>query len=476
MTGQRKRQASLSSDDGPAKSRRQSGNGTVEGMYLDTVNRANLDFDFGHLCSVSLSDQNVYACLVCGRYYQGRGKQTHAYFHSINDDHHVFINLTTLRAYVLPDNYEIKDKALNDIKAAIRPRYSLQDVQQLDKLTGQCHDLAGKGYLRGLVGLNRVKCNDYMNAIFQALAQITPIRDALLLLPDLDNQTLLVQRTAELMRKMWHSKLFKAHISPHELVQEVAVRSKKRFRLDCQGNAFEFLTWLLNTLHLDLGGTRKRSSSVIYQTFQGRMRTITTESDATSKVPFLVLSLELPPNPLFVGDEDDDKGTAIPQVSLMSLLERYNGNTAIPRDNASKRYQITELPPYVICHIKRFSQGEFSVDKNDTVVNFPITSMLFGGSLPTGHNGNTSSTYDLVANICHDGCPLQTKSDNTSPSDQNLDESASSGSSNYLTFVFHEANNKWYQMQDLNVQPVMPQIQHLSSTVIQIWRRTTRIK
>jgi len=40
--------------------------------YLDTVKRSFLDFDFEKLCSVSLSDQNVYGCLVCGKYFQGK--------------------------------------------------------------------------------------------------------------------------------------------------------------------------------------------------------------------------------------------------------------------------------------------------------------------------------------------------------------------------------------------------------------------
>lgn len=40
--------------------------------YLDTINRNVLDFDFEKLCSVSLSKINVYACLVCGKYFQGR--------------------------------------------------------------------------------------------------------------------------------------------------------------------------------------------------------------------------------------------------------------------------------------------------------------------------------------------------------------------------------------------------------------------
>ena len=39
--------------------------------YLDTINRHVLDFDFEKLCSISLSRINVYACLVCGKYFQG---------------------------------------------------------------------------------------------------------------------------------------------------------------------------------------------------------------------------------------------------------------------------------------------------------------------------------------------------------------------------------------------------------------------
>ena len=39
--------------------------------FLDTVNRALLDFDFEKVCSVSLGNLNVYACLVCGKYFQG---------------------------------------------------------------------------------------------------------------------------------------------------------------------------------------------------------------------------------------------------------------------------------------------------------------------------------------------------------------------------------------------------------------------
>ena len=46
----------------------------------------------------------------------GRGQHSHAYIHSVQLYHHVFLNLETLQFYCLPDNYEIIDPSLEDIK------------------------------------------------------------------------------------------------------------------------------------------------------------------------------------------------------------------------------------------------------------------------------------------------------------------------------------------------------------------------
>lgn len=77
-----------------------------------------MDFDFEKLCSVSLLHTNVYACMVCGKYFQGRGTNTHAYTHALDTEHRVFLNLSTLKFYCLPDNYEIIDPSLDDIKVS----------------------------------------------------------------------------------------------------------------------------------------------------------------------------------------------------------------------------------------------------------------------------------------------------------------------------------------------------------------------
>ncbi|KAG8904187.1 hypothetical protein FRC01_008836, partial [Tulasnella sp. 417] len=217
-------------------------------LYLDTVNRMTLDFDFEKLCSVSLSNINVYGCLVCGKYFQGRGKSSYAYAHSIHEDHHVFINLETQKVYVLPDGYEVHDPSLDDISAVLSPMFTKSQVDALS-LPSYVHrhsyDLSSKAYYPGFVGLNNIKRNDYLNVIIHALVHVTPLRDYLLLFkPSKPTATVatpsessaggkkakrgppvtsseLLNRFAALAKKLWNPRLFKSQVSPHEFLQEV---------------------------------------------------------------------------------------------------------------------------------------------------------------------------------------------------------------------------------------------------------------
>lgn len=90
-----------------------------------------LDFDFEKQCSVTLSTSNIYCCLVCGVYLQGRGKNTPAYRHSLDMGHHVYINLHTGSFYCLPDMYEIRDPSLDDIKYNLQPTYTKELVRYI---------------------------------------------------------------------------------------------------------------------------------------------------------------------------------------------------------------------------------------------------------------------------------------------------------------------------------------------------------
>ncbi|XP_022775499.1 probable mRNA-splicing protein ubp10 [Durio zibethinus] len=109
-----------------------------------------LDFDFEKSCSVSLSNLNVHVRLVCGKYYQGRGKKFRAYTHSLEAGHHVHINLRTEKVYCFSDGYEINDPSLDDVRHVLNTRFSRQQFEQFDKTKQWSRALDGSDYLPGM--------------------------------------------------------------------------------------------------------------------------------------------------------------------------------------------------------------------------------------------------------------------------------------------------------------------------------------
>ncbi|KAG5994714.1 hypothetical protein E4U52_000837 [Claviceps spartinae] len=463
-------------------------------LYLDTIDRHVLDFDFEKLCSVSLSNINVYACLVCGKYFQGRGTKSHAYFHALSEDHHVFINLETQKVYVLPEGYEVKSKSLEDIKYVSDPRYTKAEVMSLDRPSSQAHTtgagraaiaptkswtLSGKQYTPGFVGMNNIKENDYLNVIVQALSHVPPLRNYFLLEDFSSKTSELVKRNAILFRKMWNPRAFKAHVSPHELLQEIALRSNKRFTLTNQSDPVEFLSWFLNNLHLGLGGSKtKPGSSMIQRTFQGKLKVesqaITARADASDRlrfeeaaevkvdiVRFLLLTLDLPATPLF---QDELEKNIIPQVPLTTILSKYDGRSAQEHHAQRKRYRLLHpLPPFLILHVKRFSQNKFVTERNPTIVTFDARNLDMSPYVepnPAEWPPSTPIWYDLVANVVHEA--VRTREDVADSGDERKTWKAQ---------VRDRRTGEWVSCQDLFVEKVQSELLYLGETYLQIWER-----
>ncbi|KAJ6749458.1 hypothetical protein OIU85_000131 [Salix viminalis] len=435
--------------------------------YLDTVNRQVLDFDFEKFCSVSLSNLNVYACLVCGKYYQGRGKKSHAYTHSLEAGHHVYVNLRTEKVYCLPDGYEIIDPSLDDIRHVLNPRFTRDQVKQLDKNRQWSRALDGSDYLPGMVGLNNIKETDFVNVTIQSLMRVTPLRNFFLIPENYQHcKSPLVQRYGELTRKIWHARNFKGQVSPHEFLQAVMKASKKRFRIGQQSDPLEFMAWLLNTLHANLR-TSKKNNSIIYECFQGELevvkeipnKAITEKKEngdiftETSRMPFLMLGLDLPPPPLF---KDVMEKNIIPQVPLFNILKKFDGETVteVVRPRVARmKYRVIRLPQYLILHMQRFKKNNFFIEKNPTLVNFPVKNLELKDFIPLPMPKEIErlrSKYDLIANIVHDGKPNE---------------------GFYRVFVQRKSEELWYEMQDLHVSETLPQMVALSEAYLQIYEQ-----
>lgn len=469
------------SDEPPiAAPTRQSGPADgYDDLYLDTIDRNVLDFDFEKLCSISLSNINVYACLVCGRYFQGRGTKSHAYFHSLDEDHHVFINLETQKVYVLPDGYEVKSKSLDDIKYVSDPTYTTNEVIALDRKGNHTSwTLASKEYTPGFVGMNNIKENDYLNVVVQALSHVSPLRNYLLL-EDFSKKSELVKRCSILFRKIWNPRAFKSHVSPHELLQEIALLSSKRFTLTKQSDPVDFLSWFLNNLHLGLGGSKtKPGSSMIQRTFQGKLKVesqaITARADAGDRlrfedaadvkvdiVRFLFLTLDLPSAPLF---QDELEKNIIPQVPLSAILSKYDGQRAQEHHAQRKRYRLLHpLPPFLVFHVKRFSQNKFVSERNPTIVTFDARNLDVSPYVepnPKEWPPGEPIWYDLVANVVHEA--VRAKEDVADSGEE---------TKTWKVQIKDKATGEWVVCQDLFVDRVQSELLYLGETYMQVWER-----
>ncbi|KAF1953978.1 U4/U6.U5 tri-snRNP-associated protein 2 [Byssothecium circinans] len=446
-------------------------------LYLDTIDRKVLDFDFEKLCSITLSNINVYACLVCGKYFQGRGPKSQAYFHALDENHHVYINMETKKVYVLPDGYEVMSKSLDDIRFVVDPRLSKADVALLDKKPKVSWDLLNREYVPGFVGMNNIKANDYFNVVIQALSHVVPLRNYFML-EDLSKRPQLAQRFGTLVRKIWNPRAFKSHVSPHELLQEIALRSNKRFNLTDQSDPVEFLSWFLNNLHLAVGGSKtKPGSSIVQKVFQGTLKIesqeITARADAgdrlrfedaavkTEITKFLVLTLDLPPAPLF---QDALEKNIIPQVPLVNILSKYDGIRPQEKMKNRVRYRLIHpLPPCLLFNIKRFSKNKFVSERNPTIVTFPITSLDMSAYVepnPKEYPPGEPIWYDLVANVTHEAVK---KKDDSVEGEQEMKV--------WKVQLKDRSRDEWYAIQDLYVEKERSETLFTKESYLQVWER-----
>ncbi|CZS99691.1 hypothetical protein WAI453_002376 [Rhynchosporium graminicola] len=447
-------------------------------LYLDTIKRGVLDFDFEKLCSVSLSNINVYACLVCGKYYQGRGPKSHAYFHALEESHHVYINMQTQKVYVLPEGYEVKNKSLDDIKFVSDPRYTKEEVMALDWEAKTAWALGGKEYTPGFVGMNNIKENDYFNVVVQALSHVPPLRNYFMM-EDFSSSPELVKRLSILVRKIWNPRAFKSHVSPHELLQEISLKSSKRFNLTTQSDPVDFLSWILNNLHLALGGSKtKPGSSMIQRVFQGKLKcesqAITAKADAGDRLRFeeaasvqtdvnrfMFLTLDLPTAPLF---QDELERNIIPQIPLTNILSKYDGLNAQEHLNQRKRYRLLHpLPPFLLFHIKRFSKNKFVEERNPTIVTFDARNLDMSPYVepnPSLHPPGEPIWYDLVANIVHEA--VRGRDDAVAGEQEKRA---------WKCQIRDRGREEWVVVQDLFVEKTQKELLYLGESYLQVWER-----
>lgn len=115
--------------------------------------------------------------------------------------------------------------------------------------------LDGTTFLPGFVGLNNLNKTDYFNVIMQAFCRIKPLRDYMVIFDTRSENTdpfemkyLISQRFSELVRKIWNPRNYKGHVSPHELLQAITLKSNKQFQIGMSSDPVRLMVWLLDTI------------------------------------------------------------------------------------------------------------------------------------------------------------------------------------------------------------------------------------
>jgi len=358
------------------------------------------------------------------------------------------------------------------------PKYTKGEVMVLDRDSKAAWALSGKEYVPGFVGMNNIKDNDYFNVVVQALSHVPPLRNYFMM-EDFSLKPELVKRLSILIRKIWNPRAFKAHVSPHELLQEVSLCSNKKYTLTAQSDPVDFLAWFLNNVHLALGGSKtKPGSSMIQQVFQGRLKVesqaITAKADAGDRLRFeeaaevktdicryMMLTLNLPPAPLF---QDELERNIIPQVPLTSILSKYDGRKAQEHLAQRKRYRLLHpLPPYLLFHIKRFSKNKFVEERNPTIVTFDARNLDMAPYVepsPEYRVAGEPIWYDLVANIVHEAVRGR--------------EDSVEGEAEKHTWKVQlrdRSREEWVQIQDLFVERTQRELLYLGESYLQVWEK-----
>lgn len=493
--------------------------------YLSSIDRSVLDFDYEKICSVTLREEHIYCCLICGMNYQGKGKDSVAYKHSLEVGHHIFINLTSSSIICLPNDYEIFEHSLEDIKGYLHPIFSSSYIST--SLYNVSRTFDGIEFYPGFIGLSNFGGNDSLNSIILIISQITQFRDMCLsyklygreaenIIPDP-----LLFSIIESIKKIYNPNNLKGKFSPYNLVKIVEKKSNGKFlfskasRKPVPSNTFvqssvyaqssttidpmALFSWIIFNLKKKIDkyfkkfqvnfipdtekNCAKPNMNIISACIQGEL-CIKSKALSSSSANFLAMSLSKPnpDKPKRLKHDSEPKSTEnicfnCLSLTLPSIIETTMGTSNNNKNNdssnsnnnnvpqvpiyqlldskffsASNSQLISKLPCYLFINFSRFSKTNLNIEKNKTLVSFPLIDFDLSRYIhPDFISLNPHTKYNLIASISHKGSIHNGK---------------------FLTQLFHPTRNEWIEIEDINVKTVLPQAILLNETYILVYKRS----
>ncbi len=134
----------------------------------------------------------------------------------------------------------------------------------------------------------------------------------------------------------------------------------------------------------------------------------------------------------------------------MVLLQKFDGATwtELPVEHMRKQFRLLRLPRYVALHVKRFTRNRFFLEKNPTIVTFPVKNLDLA---PYVEGATGPLKYDLVSAVRHEGEPVGGK---------------------YIASVQSRVLGTWYDVDHLKVSETHPQKLSLCESYLLIYAQS----
>lgn len=347
---------------------------TDDNMYLDTINKKVLNFDLPLICSSSLASTNIHICLICNKYLQGSSTISPAYRHAVDLNHHVFINVDTLKFIILPEQLILSDKRSNelkDIQLLLKPIFDKAMISQLDTNPFSSETLSHANYDVGYVSLsddltdidnnynNKKTVTKTHNTLYYSLSHLSELRNYLLEYDSSNDSTPLTNELSKLVSKIWSKYLFKNIVSSLSIENYISTSNKTRM-----SDPRIFYSWLICAL--------SKENKFIKELFTGKLLT-----DSAKSIKFTMISIKLPQQSVF----KDGTSSSIKQYDLFKLIK-------------DKKLNIKRYPKYLTIFIDRTNDLKLEgieQELNLNVVKFNPNLLKLNGT-----------EYRLISNITYD--------------------------------------------------------------------------
>jgi len=404
--------------------------------------------------------------------------------------HSIFINTETGTFWLLPQNQQIEPDhpILHQIQWNLNPVWG--SVEEFDRTlaeTKKWTDLNNVPFVPGARVLNA--SNFPMACVVSLLCNVRTVRDYFMIRggsPTTEQSNTKILTTmrhplafqfSDTLRRIWNVKSFRSHLTISPLAKVIERESNGRFKVATGKDVYplDVFNFLTHHMHTELTNAKLDSP---FSCLQGKLKAKTSIystkggqllKEIKKSVPFRFLTCEVPFMTVY---KDEHDRQIIPQVTLQSLLQKYDGHsettrpsTIMPGNVERSTYEIRKLPEYVVLHLKRSSTSDASLlGKNRTIVTFPtrrfdLESILLGEKHPkrTGH------TYNYVGGIIEDA----------EEEIQTLDR-AKRGISRGMTYhviLHHEPTDEFLKCDSVACHTVGEESISVGNTILAIFRR-----